>query len=282
MPIRSKVKKVLWIILFFNLLVLLIKIFTGVTCKSLSILGDAVHSAGDTINNVVFLAILKFAYQPPDKEHPYGHEKFETLGAFAIVIFLGIAAVEILQGAIDRLIHPVNLPLFRKEVVYLLLLTLVINIFVWFYERKKGLELENSLLVADSSHTASDVLITISVIGAQFFIAKKMYWIDPVLAIFISVLIIKAAYEIITNTVPILVDAKWHEPKEIINVIMSVNGVRDCYDVSSRKGPYSSYIECKIKVTPKDLYGAHLIADSVEETLKNKFGDCKITIHLEP
>ena len=278
----KEVKKVLWIILFLNLFVLLIKVFAGIVTKSLSILGDAAHTGADTLNNLVGLLILRYAVEPPDKQHPYGHGKFETLAAFAIVVFLAIACVEIVHGSLDRLIHPVKLPLFKKEIVWLLILTLIVNFFVWFYERSAGEKLRSSLLIADSSHTGSDVLITLSVLASQFFIAHGMYWIDPVVAIVIAGFIAKAGYEIITGTVPILVDEAWLEPKLIYNSVLCINGVADCYDIYSRRSPHSAFIECTIKVLPKDLYTAHQIADQVEEKLKSDFGNCKVTVHVEP
>lgn len=278
----SRVKKVLWIILFLNLFVLFIKIFAGTITKSISIFGDAAHSGSDALNNLVGLIVLRYASEPPDKQHPYGHGKFETLTAFAIVIFLAIACVEIVQGSLDRLLHPVNLPLFKKEIVWLLVLTCIVNFIVWFYERMQGKALNSNLLIADSSHTGSDILITISVLASQYFIAQKMYWIDPVVAIIIAAFIAKAGYEIITSTVPILVDEAWIDQELVSKNALSIDGVKDCYDVYSRKGPYSAFIECKIKVIPKDLYSAHLIADKVEEKLKSKFGNCNITVHIEP
>lgn len=278
----SETIKVVWIILVLNLAVVVIELFAGVITKSLSILGGALHSIGDALNNVAGGIVLKFASEPPDKKHPYGHGKFETLAAFAIVIFLAIAAVEIIKSSIGRLMHPVKLPIFSKEAVWLLILTLGINLAVWVYERHKGKELKSDFLIADSSHTGSDVLITISVLASQYFIAKEMYWVDPVVAILIAGLIGKAGYEIVTRTVPILVDEVWLEPNEIKNAVLSVNNVLDCYDIYSRHSPHSAYIECKIKVIPKDLFSAHKIADDVESKLKNSFGECKITVHIEP
>ena len=281
-PYSHNVKKVLWIILFLNLIVLLIKIFAGIITKSISILGDAAHSAVDLLNNLVGLVVLKYATEPPDKKHPYGHGKFETLGAFAIVIFLAIACVEIVQSSITRLLHPVKLPLFKQEVVWLLILTLGINLIVWIYERNKGKKLNSDLLIADSSHTGSDVLITISVLASQFFIAKEWYMIDPIIAILIAGFIARAGYEIIQNTVPILVDEVWLNPKKVFNSALSVKGVTNCYEIFSRRGPYTAFIECKIKVEPKDLYSAHQLADKVEDKLREDFGNCKVTVHVEP
>lgn len=281
-PYSANVKKVLIVILILNIIVLGIKIFAGIVTKSLAILGDAAHSTTDALNNIVGLVVLKFATEPPDKEHPYGHGKFETLAAFGIVIFLAIAFVELLKSAIDRLVHPVNLPLFKQEVVWLLIVTLAVNIFVWIYERTQGKNLKSDLLVADSSHTGSDVLITLSVLASQFLIARNMFWIDAALAIMLAIFIAKAGYEIVTRTVPILVDEAWLDPNEIRKSALSVQDVKSCYDIYSRRGPHSAFIECKIKVLPKDLEGAHRVADNVEEKLKKDFGDCKVTVHVEP
>lgn len=180
------------------------------------------------------------------------------------------------------MLHPVKLPLFSKEVVWLLTLTLIINLIVWIYERGQGKKLKSNLLIADSSHTGSDVLVTIFVLASQFLIAHKMYWIDPIIAIFIGIFIAKAIYEIIVTTVPILTDEKWLDPRDIKDCALSINGVIDCYDIFSRYNPQSAYIECKIRVTPKDLYSAHKIADKVEDKLKDSFGNCKVTVHVEP
>ena len=278
----KKVKDVLVQILLLNVVVIVIKIYAGIATRSISILGDAAHSAIDAVNNIVGLVVLGFASKPPDKEHPYGHGKFETLAAFAIVAFLAVACLEILKNSFSRLLNPVELPLFKVEIVWLLVLTLVINIIVWVYERKKGKELNSTLLVADSSHTGSDVLITVSVLASQFFIAKGMYWADPIIAIIISGFVAKAGYEIILSCVPVLVDEVWLDPKVISRSVKSVSGVVDCYEIRSRRGPNSAFIECTIQVTPKDLHGAHQIADQVEEKLKQDFGKCKVTVHVEP
>ena len=109
-----------------------------------------------------------------------------------------------------------------------------------------------------------------------------MYWTDPFLAIVIALIIVKAGYEIVRNTVPILVDERWVSSKEILKSVLSVQGVTDCYNIYSRKSPDSAYIECKIRVVPKDLQGAHKIADMVENKLKEDFGQCTATIHIEP
>ncbi|MCK5483198.1 MAG: cation diffusion facilitator family transporter, partial [Gemmatimonadetes bacterium] len=85
---HAAVRRVLWAVLFANLVVIVAKVWIGVRSGSLAILGDAAHSGVDALNNVVGLAAVKAASAPPDEEHPYGHAKFEVLGALAVVAFL--------------------------------------------------------------------------------------------------------------------------------------------------------------------------------------------------
>lgn len=278
----QQVKKVLWIVLILNLLVFAIELFAGIVTRSLSIFSDAAHTMIDSSNNILGLVVLTLAAKPPDKEHPYGHGKFETLAAFAIVAFLAITCIEIIQASAGRLLHPVKLPLFNKGVLFLLFITLVLNLIIWSYERFQGIKLKSSLLLADSSHTGSDILVKLSVIGSQFFIAREMYWVDPLIAILITFFIAKAGYEILMRTLPVLVDGVWLDPEVIRKSATEVDGIISCYEIYSRQSPYTNFIECKIKVIPKDLYGAHKVADKVEEKLKQDFGDCKITVHVEP
>ncbi|MHC5831186.1 MAG: cation diffusion facilitator family transporter, partial [Nostoc sp.] len=100
---RAEVRKVLIITLLLNLFVLGLKALVGYWTGSLSLLADALHSVTDSANNVLGLIASKFSSPQPDREHPYGHHKFEAVGALGIASFLGIACFEILQGAIERI-----------------------------------------------------------------------------------------------------------------------------------------------------------------------------------
>ena len=101
---RLGVRRVLWVVLAANILVIGAKLAVGLRSGSIAVLGDAGHSAVDALNNVVALFAIRLAAQPPDAEHPYGHGKFETLGALAIASFLSITCFELLTGAIGRLL----------------------------------------------------------------------------------------------------------------------------------------------------------------------------------
>ena len=105
-PDRSAaVRNTLLVILVLNLLVVAIKVVVGLRTGALSVLGASLESALDALNNLVGMAVVSVAARAPDDDHPYGHDKFETLGALAIVGFLSISCFELLRQSVTQLIH---------------------------------------------------------------------------------------------------------------------------------------------------------------------------------
>jgi len=159
---RSRaVRRVLAGLLVANILVLIAKATIGVVAGSLAVIGDAIHSSVDAVYNVLGLVVVRVASRAPDEEHPYGHGKFETLGALGIVVFLSVTCVELTRSAIGRLAsggHPVRM---TDLGLVLLLATLATNIVVAWYENRRGHELASEILIADAAHTRTDVFITI-------------------------------------------------------------------------------------------------------------------------
>ncbi len=280
--VSSKVQTIIKVILGFNILVFLMKLYIGITAQSLSILGDAAHSGVDSLNNVLGLAMVYIASQPPDREHPYGHEKFETLGAIAIVAFLGVASFELIEKSIMRFLHPAELPIIDKTTIIFLLITLVINIFVWLYEKNAGHKYNSEFLKADAEHTFSDILITLSILASTYFILKGYYFLDPLLGILIAFIILRSAFEIAQRTVPILVDEFWIDPEELEKIAMSVNKVAECEDIKSRKSHLDGFIEMTVKFRTDSLVEAHKLSHEIEHKIHEKHGDCLVTIHIEP
>src|SRR5262249_53177451 len=148
-------------VLLLNALVAAIKVAIGIRTGALTVLGAALESALDMFNNVIGVMIVNVAGQAPDEDHPYGHDKFETLGTLGIVGFLSISCFELLREGVTslttgRATHDVTL---MDGVI--LALTLVINVIVVVYERRRGRQLDSALLLADAAHTGSDVMVTL-------------------------------------------------------------------------------------------------------------------------
>src|SRR4051812_31296942 len=124
----AAVRRVFLGLLGANVAVVAAKVVIGVSAGSLSVLGDAIHSSVDALNNVLFIVLMRVASAEPDEEHPYGHGKFEPLGALGILVFLSVSCFELLRGAVAGLLRGDEPPRLSNLEFTLLGATLVINI----------------------------------------------------------------------------------------------------------------------------------------------------------
>ncbi|MEA5503168.1 cation diffusion facilitator family transporter [Halotia wernerae UHCC 0503] len=280
---RTEVRKVLIITLILNLFVMGLKAAVGYWTGSLSLLADALHSVTDSANNILGLIASKFSSPQPDREHPYGHHKFEAVGALGIAAFLGIACFEILQGAIERILKGGAIVRISPPELWLLLVVLGINIFVAFYERSVGKRVGSSILIADATHTMSDVWVTISVIGGLIGVWLGYQWMDVVLAFPVALLVFWSGWSVLKENLPWLVDQMAIAPEAIHAIAVSVPGVINCHDIASR-GVLGRqvFIEMHLIVDAPDVETAHHITEAVESRLEERFSPVRIVIHVEP
>ncbi|MEH2307337.1 cation diffusion facilitator family transporter [Nostoc sp.] len=281
---RAEVRKVLIITLLLNVFVLGLKAVVGYWTGSLSLLADALHSVTDSANNVLGLVASKFSSPQPDREHPYGHGKFEAVGALGIASFLGIACFEILQGAIERILKGGGEPVrISPPELWLLLIVLGVNIFVAFYERSVGKRVGSSILIADATHTMSDIWVTISVIGGLIGVWLGYQWMDLVLAFPVALLVFWSGWSVLKENLPWLVDQMAIAPEAIHAIATSVPGVINCHDIASR-GVLGRqvFIEMHLIVDASDVETAHHITEEVESRLEERFRPVRILIHVEP
>ncbi|AFY44887.1 cation diffusion facilitator family transporter [Nostoc sp. PCC 7107] len=280
---RNTVRKVLIITLLLNLFVMGLKAVVGYWTGSLSLSADALHSVTDSANNVLGLFASNFSSPHPDREHPYGHQKFEAVGALGIAAFLGIACFEILQGAIERIIKGSDLVRISPPELWLLLIVLGVNIFVAFYERKVGQQVGSPILIADAMHTMSDIWVTISVIGGLIGVWLGYQWLDLVLAFPVALLVFWSGWSVLKANLPWLVDKMAIAPEAIHEIATSVPGVMNCHDIASR-GILGRqvFIEMHLTVDAPDVKTAHCITENVERLLEERFHPVRILIHVEP
>ncbi len=276
------VNRVLYGILVLNLLVLGIKFWIGFKAGSLSIIADGVHSGVDSLNNIIALAMIAIAAEPPDKDHPYGHSKFETLGALAVVAFLAIASFELIEKSVVRFLHPAALPHIDWLTIEMLALTLVINIGVWLYERRAARKYNSQLLMADAEHTFSDILITISILASTYFILQGYYILDPILGVVIAGVIARSGFMILRKTIPILVDEAWLFPADIEAVLADLPQVRGFSDLRSRQVHDERFLEMSVQFATDSLREAHELSHKIEERIIARYGVAQVTIHVEP
>jgi cation diffusion facilitator family transporter len=280
---RSIVRKVLIITLLLNLFVMGLKAVVGYWTGSLSLIADALHSVTDSANNILGLIASRFSSPYPDREHPYGHLKFEAVGALGISAFLGIACFEILQGAIERIINGGNSVKISAPELWLLLIVLGVNIFVAFYERGVGKRVGSAILIADSQHTMSDIWVTISVIAGLIGVFLGYQWLDLVLSFPVALMVFWSGWSVLKENLPWLVDQMAIAPEIIYEIVMEVSGVINCHDIASRGVVgRQMFIEMHLIVEATEVERAHEITEAVEAKLEERFSPVRILIHVEP
>ena len=278
-----QIRRVLSVVLVANLLVAGAKLYIGWRAGSLSVLGDAAHSGFDSLNNVIALLAVRLAAVPPDDEHPYGHSKFETVGALAVVSFLSITAFQLVSGAASRLMAGGE-PLRLDTLTFVLLGgTLVVNVVVVGVETWFARRLNSDILAADAHHTAADVWITLAIIIGLGLAAAGWADADAWLAIGVAGLICFSGFQVLRSTVPVLVDRRAVAAEHLIRLVSALDGIADVRDVRSR-GRLGASANAELTIVVDGLLTVaegHAIADEVERKLADE-GFVAVVVHVEP
>ncbi|MEZ5335197.1 MAG: cation diffusion facilitator family transporter [Methanolobus sp.] len=266
-----KIRKVMYYVLFLNLAVAFAKILYGFYTDVLSMQSDGFHSLFDGVSNIVGLIGIYIAAKPPDKEHPYGHRKFETLASIVIAIILAVVAFEIVHSAFERFGSSTN-PEVTIISFAVMIGTMCVNYAVTTYEHKVGTELNSEVLLADSAHTRSDIYVSLSVIVGLVAIHLGYPVIDPIVAILIAVVILHAGAEIIYHSVSILADESQIDVDEIASVVRNIEGVIDCHRIRTRGPPGNVFVDLHVEVDPEmTTYKSHTISHIVQYRIRENF-----------
>ena len=191
---NAGVQRVLWVVLGLNLLIAVIKLVAGFLTGSLAILADAFHSLIDSSSNVVGVLGVWVAGRPADANHPYGHQRYETMAALGIGVMLALAAYEIGSGVIDRLVGGGTIPIAEPAAIVVMAGTFVANLIIVWYETREGRRLNSPVLLADAQHTRTDLFVTTSVVAALIGARFGWTWLDPLVALGVVVLLVRAAW----------------------------------------------------------------------------------------
>lgn len=279
-----QIKKVLWIILFANILVAMLKLVIGIKINSSSMTADGFHSLTDGTSNIIGIIGIGFALKPRDEDHPYGHKKFETLAGLGIAMMLFFVSINIIKEAFSKFLNPA-VPEVTVESIIALVVTLIINIFVSTYENRKGKALNSDILIADSMHTRSDIFVTIGVLGT--LIGLKLGLppiIDPIVSLVVALLIIKAGYEIFKDTSSILVDKYVINNTAIQALIMTFPEVKNIHRIRSRGREDDMFLDLHVMVDEKTtVREAHKLVHKIENKIKEEINqNAEVIIHIEP
>lgn len=279
----ASVQKIMIYTLFLNLFVAISKLFYGYITRSLSMMADGYHSFFDGTSNIVGLVGIWLAYHPPDKNHPYGHKKYETFASIGISILLFLACYQILHDAYYRFKDSV-VPEVTIYSLLVMVVTMGINFYVMKLERKRGKELKSEILIADSLHTKSDIFASISVLVSLGAVHFGVPIIDALTAFIIAILIGRTGYGILFEAAKVLSDYSRISPVLIRDVALGVKGVRDAHDIRTRGTATDVYVDLRLHIPPEmNIDEAHQLAHKVEDRIKQEFSEVsEVVVHMEP
>jgi len=279
----AALRRVLSGILSLNLAIGLAKLGFGLLSGSLAMVADGVNSLMDAGSNVLELIGISVASRPPDRNHLYGHRRFETLASLAIVFFMLLALQEILRTAWAHWRSNAR-PDVDGWSFAVMIATLLVVTGMTLWSRRAGRQHQSSLLLAESRHLASDIGISGSVLGSLVLSRLGYPKADLIIALFVAVAIAWAAWEIIRDAVMALSDATPVPASKVELAARSVPGVEGVHNVRSRGGEGIVWIDLHIQVEAKlPVDRAHDIASEVARRVEGEVGQpADVTVHIEP
>jgi cation diffusion facilitator family transporter len=278
------VRRALLIVLLLNALSAALKVGVGARTGALTVLGAALESGLDMLSNGVAIFAVSIAARAPDDDHPYGHEKFETLGTLGIVAFLAITCFELMRQSVGELTGEHAAPTTTMLDVAILILSLGVNAFVVLYERRRGRALGSALLLADAAHTASDILVTALAIGSLALSHLGYVRADALLGMLVALIIAWSGYQILRDSIPILVDARAVEADRLSSIVRTIPGVIGVRSARSRRTA-SGHLFAEVTILvdgTTSVADAHDFTDEVERAISRELGTAEAIVHVEP
>jgi len=263
-----------------NLAVLIAKLIVGLGTGSLAIVADALHSLTDVVNNLIAFFVVRLSCMPPDKEHPYGHRKFETLAVFILASLLVLLSFELALHALSKEESEVTSTNWGLTIM---IAVLAINIGVSLWQRMWAKRLQSDILNADASHTFTDALTTIVVITGWQLSTMGYLWLDRLCALGVAAFVLYLAYNLFKKSLPILTDEFAIDPELINTCIKRVKGVKEVKRIRSRWIGSEKLLDLIITVDADiSTEASHTIASQIETLIESRFSINDVSIHVEP
>lgn len=275
-----------------NIALTVAKIVAGVVGRSAAMIADGIHSLSDLLSDIVVLVFTHISSKGKDRDHSFGHGKFETLATLIVSVILVVVGAKLMSGGIKSIISVVKGEVIPKP-GYIALAAAVISIaakeILYQATVKVGKEVNSPVVVANAWHHRSDALSSIGAllgIGGAIILGDKWTVLDPIASCCISIAIIVIAVKMALPSLSELLETSLPEDieAEIVRTASEISGVRDIHELKTRRNGISFIIDAHITVDPSiSIVEAHDIATNVEEALQLKYGnETQISIHMEP
>lgn len=260
-----------------------LKLAAGYWFVSGALVADGYNNLTDIVASVAVLIGLRISQKPPDKDHPYGHFRAETIAALIASFIMATVGVQVLISAVKSLFaadhHVPNL-----SSAWIALFAALIMGGVYLYNRRLALRINNQALLAAAKDNLSDALVSIGaaigIIGAQF----GLPWLDPVAALAVGAIICKTAWDIFYSATHVLTDGfDENELNTLRSSIAKTKGVKSIKDIKARAHGSHVLIDVIVQVDPGlSLIESHRISDEIEHRMSRKHNIMSVHVHVEP
>ena len=269
-----------------NATLVLTKFIIGIMTGSVSIISEAIHSCMDLVASIIAFIAIRAAGKPPDKEHQFGHGKFEDVSGLIEGVLIFIAAGWIIFEAVHKIIKPGEVE-FLSFGIAVMLFSSIVNWFVSSYLYKVAKKTDSIALEADALHLRTDVYTSLGVFGGLIIIQiTKIEILDPIVAIMVALLIIHTSWELVFRSYNNLTDCTL--PESDITKIQTIISEHyplfiEFHDLRCRKAGPEQHIDLHLTMN-KDTHieDAHNFCDHLEDDIRKEFPRSKIIIHVEP
>lgn len=283
--VRTSVGKLSGIVgIFNNLFLFVIKFLIGTLVHSVSIQADGINNLTDAGSNIISILSFHFANKPADKDHPFGHERTETIASLFVGVLILFLGVETAKESITKIIHPDKID-FRLVSILVLVISILVKFWMYHYNKKLSKTYDSSLLEATALDSISDVCGTSAVLVSTLISPILHFNLDGYMGVVVSCIILYGAYGLLKDMINSLL-GEAPDPKlvhEIITMIMDHPAILGVHDMMIHNyGPNKIFASAHVEVdASKDIFETHDHIDNIERQVKNKM-NIDLVLHMDP
>ena len=289
---EKAIYQVTWAGSFVNFLLVVFKFIAGILGHSAAMIADAVHSLSDFATDIVVLIFTRISNKPQDKNHDYGHGKYETLATAIIgIVLFAVGAGICWNGlrAIQTVWQGGRLPVPGMLAFAGAIISIVSKELIYRYTIHVGRKINSSAVIANAWHHRSDAFSSIGTamgIGGAIALGESWSVLDPMAAVIVSFFIMKVSVQLLKPCVDELTEKSLPDEieKEICLIAENTPGVSAIHNLRTRRIGNQYAIEMHVRMDGHlTLYEAHAKASVIENKLKEKYGnETHVGIHVEP
>ena len=265
---------------------MLLKLAVGLATGSVGVLSEAMHSATDLLAASIAYLSVRASDTPPDEKHPYGHGKIESVSGLAEALLIMAAACLIIYEAVHKLRSPVQHPPAVSAGLVVMAFSAVVTAFLSRYLSRVARETDSIALEADARHMRTDVVTSVGVAAGLLLVRLTgRAWFDPVMALFVALLILHTGYKLGHEALHPLLDARLpvEEEAAIQEVLETHPGVLSYHKLRTRKAGSQRHADVHVQIDDNcTLVEAHALTEQLEDRIRAALAGININIHIEP